>query len=138
MISMFAIVEMNGWILNRAVKKPAMEENAVVMHMQNSSAITMRRPSGSIVRSNTFPNSAPVLAPRCMIIVDSTMLVPTMRPTDRSVPPSRIRPPTPSARNMRGEAACRMFSTLFTVSSCVFLTMGASTHSSAKMNRIAM
>ena len=138
MISMLAMVEIKGWILKRAVKKPAKLVKVVVTQQQTTRAMIMRTPTGSPEKSKICPNRAPVLIPLCMIMVDRTMLVPTIRPTDRSVPPSRIRPPTPRARNIRGEAACRMFRILVMVSSFVCLTIGARIHRMTKIQMMAM
>ena len=138
MISIFAIVEINGCILNLAMKKPAIMENTVVKitHINNASnAFAV----GAIAeKSNTCPNTAPVLIPLCMIMVAVTIPIPTIRPTERSVPVNRIRPATPSARNIRGDACCKIFRILVTVSSCVFLTIGVMIHSAIKIRMITM
>ena len=135
---MFAIVEMNGCILNLAVKKPAMVVKTVHRTMQTSSAKITRATTGSPVKSNTWPKTAPVLIPLCIMMVAAVMPIPTIRPMDRSVPASRISPATPKARNMRGEACCRMFKILLTVSSGTFLPNWAIRHSIIKMITIAM
>ena len=92
MTSMFAIVEMNGCILNLAVKKPAMVVKTVHRTMQTSSAKITRATTGSPVKSNTWPKTAPVLIPLCIMMVAAVMPIPTIRPMDRSVPASRINP----------------------------------------------
>ena len=96
-MSILAIVEMNGCILNLAVKKPAIVVNSVVRQMQTTSARMARTTMGMVVKSNTTPKTEPVLTPWCMMIVAAVMPMPTMRPMDRSVPVSRMRPATPSA-----------------------------------------
>ena len=94
-----------------AVKKPAMVVKTVHRTMQTISAKITRATTGSPVKSNTM---------------------------DRSVPASRISPATPKAKNMRGEACCRMFKILLTVSSGTFLPNWAIRHSIIKMITIAM
>ena len=110
-MSMLAIVEMNQCILNLAVKKPAMAENAVHRTTQTTSARIIWATRGMVEKSKAMPKTVPVLGPACMMMVDATMLMPTIRPIDRSVPVWRIRPATPSARNIRGEACWKIFST---------------------------
>ena len=110
--SMFAMVDMNGCILNLAVKKPPM----VVKHVQSTihinSANTTLKPMGMPVKSNTCPKTEPVLIPWCMMMVAVVIPMPTIRPMERSVPVRRISPATPSARNILGEACCRIFKIL--------------------------
>ena len=110
--SMFAIVEIKGCILNLAVKKPPIAVKNVhrTIHM-NSAKITLT-PMGRPVKSNTCPNTIPVFTPWCMMMVAVVIPIPTIRPMERSVPVRRISPATPSARNIRGDACCRMFNTL--------------------------
>ena len=124
MISMFAMVLMNGCILNRAVKKPAIDVKITQKRMVRTSARIAQPASGMPDRSKAFPNTVPVFGPLCMIIVQVTMPIPIIRPIERSVPVSRISPATPSARNIRGDACCRMFRMLVAVNSCVCLTAG--------------
>ncbi len=138
MTSMFAIVEMNGCILNFAVKNPATVVKNVHKRTHMNSANTIRTPIGIPVKSNIYPNTEPVLIPWCMIIVAVVIPIPTIRPMERSVPVRRISPATPNARNMRGEACCRMFSTLLYVSSGVFFTTGVMAQSAIKISRMAM
>ena len=66
MTSMLAMVEMNGCILNLAVKKPAMVVNTVHSTTQTTSASSTRTSTGRPVRSNVTPNTEPVLMPLCM------------------------------------------------------------------------
>ena len=106
---MFDMVEMNGCILKRAVKKPATEVKQVVRTMQTSSAKMALPAYGKPVKSKILPKTAPVLTPLCMMMVAATIPIPVIRPIERSVPVRRIRPATPSARNIRGDACCRMF-----------------------------
>ena len=104
MISMFAMVEINGCILNLAIKNPAMDAKAVVRITQTTSARSARAGAGIPVKSKIWPNTPPVLTPLCIIMVAVTIPRPTIRPTERSVPVNRISPATPSARNIRGDA----------------------------------
>ena len=138
MISMFAMVEINGCILNLAMKNPAIMANTVVKITHINSANSAFAVAGIAEKSNTWPNTAPVLIPLCMIMVAVTIPRPTIRPTERSVPVNRIRPATPSARNIRGDACCKMFRMLVTVSSCVFLTIGVMIHSAMKIRMITI
>ena len=138
MISMFAMVEINGCILNRAMKNPAIMANAVVRITHINSANSAFAVAGIAEKSNTWPNTAPVLIPLCMMMVAVTIPIPTIRPTERSVPVNRIRPATPSARNIRGDACCKIFRMLVTVSSCVFLTIGVMIHSAMKIRMITI
>ena len=67
------------------------------------------------------------------------MPMPTIRPMDRSVPASRIRPATPRARNILGDACWRMFRMLFIVSSWVPpLRMGVAIQRPMKMIMMAI
>ena len=138
MISIFAIVEINGCILNLAMKKPAIMENTVVKitHINNASnAFAV----GAIAeKSNTCPNTAPVLIPLCMMMVAVTIPIPTIRPTERSVPVKRINPATPRARNILGEACCRMLSMFVYVSNCVFFTIGVTAHNPINIRTITI
>ena len=138
MISMFAIVEINGCILNFAVKKPAIDVKQVVKMMHMISASSTRSGVGTPVKSKICPNTAPVLIPLCMIIVAVTMPMPTIRPIERSVPVRRISPATPRARNMRGDACCRMFRMLFIVNREVCLTIGVMIPSMMKIRTMTM
>ena len=138
MISMFAMVEINGCILNRAMKNPAIMANAVVRITHINSANSAFAVAGIAEKSNTWPNTAPVLIPLCIMMVAVTIPIPTIRPTERSVPVNRIRPATPSARNIRGDACCKIFRMLVTVSSCVFLTIGVMIHSAIKIRMITI
>ena len=138
MISMFAIVEMNGCILNLAMKNPAIQENTVVNKIHTSKARIALVAAGILEKSKICPNTLPVLIPLCMIIVAVTIPIPTIRPTERSVPVKRIRPATPSARNIRGEACCRMFRIFVYVNSCVFLTIGVMIHNAIKIRIITI
>ena len=104
MISMFAIVEMNGCILYFAMKKPAILENTVVRIIHATSANNAFPTTGILEKSNMCPNTPPVFAPLCMIMVAVTIPIPTIRPIERSVPVRRISPATPSARNILGDA----------------------------------
>ena len=61
--SMFAIVEMNGCILNLAVKKPAMVVKNVHRTTHAASARTTLPATGTPVKSKTCPNTEPVLIP---------------------------------------------------------------------------
>ena len=106
--------------------------------MQTMSAKNTRPSRGMPVKSKTFPNTEPVLGPLCMIMVAAVMPMPTIRPMDRSVPASSMSPATPRARNMRGEAWDRMFSTLLSVSRGTPFTMGVTMHSAMKMMTMAM
>ena len=110
-------MEMKGCILNLAVKNPAMVVKIVHSTIHTSRARITRAGTGSPVKSKICPNTPPVLMPLCMMMVAAVMPMPTIRPMDRSVPASRIRPATPRARNIRGDACWRMFRTLFIVSS---------------------
>ena len=135
---MFAMVEINGCILNLAMKNPAIMANAVVRITHINSANSAFAVAGIAEKSNTWPNTAPVLIPLCIMMVAVTIPIPTIRPTERSVPVNRIRPATPSARNIRGDACCKIFRMLVTVSSCVFLTIGVMIHSAMKIRMITI
>ena len=63
MTSMLAMVEMNGCILNLAVKKPPMAVKHVHKMIHITRANTTLTPMGMPVKSNTCPNTAPVLMP---------------------------------------------------------------------------
>ena len=132
------MVEMKGCILNFAVKKPAIVVKMVHSTMQTMSAKNTRPSSGMPVKSKTFPNTEPVLGPLCIIMVAAVMPMPTIRPMERSVPASNMRPATPRARNIRGEAWDRMFRTLFIVSSGTPFIMGVAMHKPMKMMIMAM
>ena len=95
--------------MNLAMKKPAIIENTVVKITHINSANSAFAVEGMVEKSNTCPNTAPVLIPLCMIMVAVTIPIPTIRPTERSVPVNRIRPATPSERNIRGDACCKIF-----------------------------
>ena len=120
-----------------AVKKPAMVVKMVHSTMQTSRARTTRARTGRVLKSNTWPKTEPVFGPWCITMVAAVMPIPTIRPMDRSVPANKIRPATPSARNILGEACCRMFRMLLTVSSGTFFTIGVMIHRAIKMTMIA-
>ena len=63
MISMFAMVEIKGCILNRAVKHPAIVVKQVVKIMHITSASSTLARTGSPVKSKICPNTDPVLMP---------------------------------------------------------------------------
>ena len=133
MINIFAIVEINGCILNLAMKNPAVIANTVVKSIHTHNA-NIAIDAGAIPeKSKTCPNTVPVLIPLCMIMVAVTIPIPTIRPTERSVPVRRIRPATPSARNIRGEACCKMLRMFVVVKSCVFFTNGVIIHNAIKI-----
>ena len=98
------MVEINGCILNLAIKKPAIDANPVVRITHTSSANIARAGAGIPVKSKIWPNTPPVLIPLCIIMVAVTIPIPTIRPTERSVPVNRINPATPRARKIRGDA----------------------------------
>ena len=137
-ISMFAMVEMNGCILYFAMKKPAILANTVVSMIHATSAIMALPATGIPVKSKICPNTPPVFTPLCMMIVAVTIPIPTIRPMERSVPVSKIRPATPSARNIRGDACCKIFRILVTVNNCVFLTIGVIIQSAMKIRMITI
>lgn len=129
---MLAIVDINGCILNFAIKKPAIIAKHVVRIIQTTKANTAL-PAGAILeKSNICPNTPPVLMPLCIIIVEATMPIPTIRPTERSVPVKRINPATPRAKNILGDACCKILSMFVYVRSCVFLTTGVIAHNAIK------
>ena len=132
-ISMFAMVEINGCILNFAIKKPASIENAVVSTIQTANARIALAATGIPVKSKIWPNTPPVLIPLCMMMVAVTIPIPTIRPTERSVPVKRISPATPNAKNILGEACCRIFKMFVVVSNCVFFTTGVIIHKAMKI-----
>ena len=137
-INMFAMVEMNGCILYFAMKKPAILANTVVRIIQATSARIALGAAEIFEKSKICPNTPPVLGPLCMIIVAVTIPIPTIRPMERSVPVSKIRPATPSARNIRGDACCKIFRILVTVNNCVFLTIGVIIQSAMKIRMITI
>ena len=137
MISMVDMVEMKGCILNLAVKKPAMVLKMVHSTTHTTRARMTRAGTGIPVKSKICPNTPPVLMPLCITMVAAVMPMPIIRPMDRSVPASIIRPATPRARNIRGEACWRMFRMLFGVSKSTFLTVGARMHMAMKTTAIA-
>ena len=98
-ISMFAMVEMNGCILYFAMKKPAILANTVVSMIHATSAIMALPATGIPVKSKICPNTPPVFTPLCMMIVAVTIPIPTIRPMERSVPVNRIRPAFQHKRN---------------------------------------
>ena len=138
MINMFDIVEMKGCILNRAMKKPARDEKHVQKMMHSKRARIALAPFGMPVVSKMCPKTAPVLTPWCITMVAVTIDIPIIRPMERSVPVRRIRPATPSAKNIRGDACCRMFRMLETVSSCVCFTIGVMMHRKMKIATMTM
>ena len=71
-------------------------------------------------------------------MVAAVIPIPTIRPTDKSVPVRRISPATPSARNILGEACWRMFSTLLYVSNGVPFLIGVITHKATKIKIMAI
>ena len=137
-ISMLAMVEMNGCILYFAMKKPAILANTVVRITQATSAKIALGAAGIFEKSKICPNTPPVLGPLCMMIVAVTIPIPTIRPMERSVPVSKIKPATPSARNIRGDACCKIFRILVTVNNCVFLTIGVIIQSAMKIRMITI
>ena len=124
--------------MNLAVKKPAIEVNNTENMMQRSSASSALANGGTEVISMMLPNTVPVLMPLCMMTVAMTMFIPVIRPIERSVPVSMIKPATPNARKVRGAACCMMFMMLFIVSSEVCLMIGVMIHSITKTSRITI
>ena len=130
---MFAIVEINGCILNLAAKKPAIVVNIVHNTTQTTNAKRILPPTGIVEKSNTCTNTEPVLGPLCIIIVAAVIPIPTIRPTDKSVPANIIKPDTPNAKNILGDACCIILKMLLTVKSCKpFFLIGVMIHK--KMN----
>ncbi len=79
MINIFAIVEINGCILNLAMKNPAVIANTVVKSIHTHNA-NIALDAGAIPeKSKTCPNTVPVLIPLCMIMVAVTIPIPTIR-----------------------------------------------------------
>ena len=76
--SMFAMVDMNGCILNLAVKKPPMDVKHVQSTIHINSANTTLKPMGMPVKSNTCPKTEPVLIPWCMMMVAVVIPMPTI------------------------------------------------------------
>ena len=71
MINIFAIVEINGCILNLAMKNPAVIANTVVKSIHTHNA-NIALDAGAIPeKSKTCPNTVPVLIPLCMIMVQT-------------------------------------------------------------------
>ena len=120
------------------MKNPAIIENTVVRITQTPNANKAFGTGAIFEKSNTCPNTVPVLIPLCMMIVDVTIPIPTIRPTERSVPVKRISPATPSAKNIRGEACCKIFKMLVAVNNCVFFTIGVMIHRAMKIKMITM
>ena len=137
-ISMLAIVEINGCILNLAIKNPAIIAKNVASTMQTTNAKIALFTGPILEKSNMWPNTPPVLIPLCIIMVDATIPIPTIRPTERSVPVKRINPATPRARNILGEACCRMLSMFVYVSNCVFFTIGVTAHNPINIRTITI
>ena len=73
-----------------------------------------------------------------MIMVAVVIPIPTIRPTERSVPVRRIRPATPSAKNILGDACWRIFKILLYVRSGVPFLIGVMIHNATKIRMIAM
>ncbi len=138
MISIFDMVDTNGWILNLAVKKPAIEVNMTENKIQMTKARIALVPAPMELRSMILPKTVPVFGPLCITTVEMTMFIPTIRPMERSVPVSRINPATPKAKNIRGAACCMIFMTLLTVSRDVCLRIGVRMHSIMKTRRITI
>ena len=103
-----------------------------------TSARTILKAIGIVVTSKICPNTPPVLIPWCMMIVAVVIPIPTIRPMERSVPARRIRAATPSARNILGEACCRIFNTLLYVRSGDPFIIGVMIHRMIKIKRIAI
>ena len=79
------------------------------------------------------PNTGSVFGPLCIIIVAAVIPIPTIRPTDKSVPANMINPATPNAKNILGDACCIILKMLLTVRSCnPFFLIGVIIHK--KMN----
>ena len=91
--------------------------NTVHRTIHTTRARRTRTSTGMVLKSKMCPKTPPVLGPWCITMVAAVMPMPTIRPMDRSVPASRIRPATPRARNILGDACWRMFRMLFIVSS---------------------
>ena len=61
--SMLAMVEINGCILNFAVKNPAILVNTVHKTIHTTNAKTTLPPTGIFVKSKVCPNTVPVFIP---------------------------------------------------------------------------
>ena len=80
-----------------------------------------------------------MLGPLCIIIVAAVIPIPTIRPTDKSVPANMINPATPNAKNILGDACCIILKMLLTVSSCKpFFLIGVIIHKKMNTKIIAM
>ena len=96
--------------MNLAIKNPAIIAKHVVRIIQTTKAKIALALGAIFEKSNICPNTPPVFMPLCIMIVDATIPIPTIRPTERSVPVKRIKPATPRARNILGDACCKMLS----------------------------
>ena len=86
------------------MKNPAVVANTVVKSIHTHNA-NIALDAGAIPeKSKICPNTVPVLIPLCIMMVAVTIPIPTIRPIDKSVPVSKIKPATPSAKNILGEA----------------------------------
>ena len=107
--SCVASVEMNGCILNFAVKKPAVPEMRQQAKMERRNAKTTRTPKGKAVKLGDLPKNVIPVSP---VVVTSipvkTEAIPTRRPILKSVPAKTISPPTPKAKKIFGETWLRM------------------------------
>ena len=73
-----------------------------------------------------------------MIMVAVVIPIPTIRPTERSVPVRSISPATPSARNILGDACCSIFNILLYVRSGVPFFIGVMIQRAMNISIIAM
>ena len=106
---MFAIVEINGCILNFAVKNPAIDEKNVVANVVMMNAKMTLPQIFHEPLSITIPNIEYELPCVCNIIVVKTVPKPIIRPMDKSVPANNINPATPSEKKTRVEALDKIF-----------------------------
>ena len=66
---------MNGWILKRAVKKPAIDVNKTENTIQSSKARSALPNGGSVERLIKLPKTVPVFGPLCIITVATIFTV---------------------------------------------------------------
>ena len=98
---------MKAWILNFAVKNPAIEENSVVAKIAMSKAKTTLSSTGIPSRLMKCPNNVEGRVPSWSKKPTHTLPNPSSLPTERSVPPNTMSPATPNVKKIRDEALSR-------------------------------
>ena len=104
-----ASVEINGCILNFAVKNPAIPEIRQQDEIERRKARMTRSPKGIAEKFGEIPKKVTDVSPVVVMSIPvKTAAIPTSLPILKSVPAKTMSPPTPKARKIFGDTWLRI------------------------------